>query len=507
MKFNQIEDLPERLCQCIDEVLKEDDANVADELVLLCEAVLNELAAIGFAVYLKQEHQKDRYNEFLIELFTAKSHAYNAGPLFRWAANMIKSLDTPEAEKIRPLFWEKNGILREKTNALSLLRNKVMHGFFVLPPEVNRAEAENIDEILQVILDLKLFDILDSSDFHFLTKTSQGVSFAGNWSIDDSGWELLEKAHKFGKIAHKIRFQLSEEFEARELEAVHRVAESANTDKIVSLITGKQKGAFALWQSPEQKDEILYANLVKQLCSDNNYLTVFYRIDSEGISFTEDFLIQKVLNKLKSNSEQKDLSKDPQKAIIQLSKKINRKIVIVLNYIETAMFSKNHLLHLIDFFYENNIILIAFGLHHPHLNQFFNDSISLDYKVEDVENHWENTLVNYLRYKGPDKYNENELNDYNLLLEIGHKIIEEIKSGKTVTARRFADDYGYSMEYVHEIFAVLNPYYKSDSIPFEEDAMDELYGFPIELKESSGIFLSLGRRDVRLEYKHITLSL
>ena len=34
----------------------EEEAYAADELVELCEAILNELAAIGFAVYLKQKN-------------------------------------------------------------------------------------------------------------------------------------------------------------------------------------------------------------------------------------------------------------------------------------------------------------------------------------------------------------------------------------------------------------------------------------------------------------------
>jgi hypothetical protein len=508
MRFNHSEHLPERLRKYINCVLCEDEANVADELVLLCEAVLSELAAIGFAVYLKQEHQKESYNDFLIELFTAKSHAYNAGPLFRWAANMIKSLDTPEAEKIKPLFWEKTGILREKTNGLSLLRNKVMHGFFVLPPEVNRAEAELIDEVLQEILDLKLFNVLDSADFHFLTKTNQGVSFAGNWSIDDSGWESLEKAHKFGKIANKIRFQLSDEFDRLQLETIEKVpTKDLILAEIEQLYLGKRKGAFAIWQSPCVKEDQYFAAIVKQLNSNSSFRTIFFQIEEEGISFSKDFLLQKIVNLLKAEHQIIDLSKDPFKAIPKLIEKDKRQPVVILNHIETVLFNKNHLLQLTDFFYENNILLIAFGIHHPWLNQFFNQSHYLDCKIDNIEVYWERTLMNYLRYKGPNKEVEEQREDYNKLIKIGEKIIAELKMGKTIIARRFADDNDYSMEYVHEIFAVLYPYCKTDSIPFEEDLIDELYGFPIEMKESSGIFLSLGRRDIKLEYRHKTLSL
>jgi hypothetical protein len=41
---------------------------------------------------------------------------------------------------------------------------------------------------------------------------------------------------------------------------------------------------------------------------------------------------------------------------------------------------------------------------------------------------------------------------------------------------------------------------------FQEDEIDELYGFPKTIEESSRIFLTLGRRDVKLEYQHKVLS-
>jgi len=63
------------------------------------------------------------------------------------------------------------------------------------------------------------------------------------------------------------------------------------------------------------------------------------------------------------------------------------------------------------------------------------------------------------------------------------------------------------MEYVHEAFAFLHPYLKSGKMTFEEDVLDELYGFPKEITEASRIYFSIGRRDAKLEYQHQTLSL
>lgn len=97
--------LPATIKNAIKAVLEEDEAYVADELVELSEVVLLEFAALGFAAYLKQPKQKAVFNDFLLQLFTSKSHDYNAGPLYRWAANMIKDLDTDLAAVLYPLFW------------------------------------------------------------------------------------------------------------------------------------------------------------------------------------------------------------------------------------------------------------------------------------------------------------------------------------------------------------------------------------------------------------------
>ena len=129
--------LPPRLLHRIEAVQKEDDAYAADELVELGEEILSQLAAMGIAVYLQQEKQKEVFNDFLISLFLSNGHAYNAGPLYRWAANMIKEAEGAEAALLRPFFWgEKDGkeVLNKNIHHLASLRNAVMHGFFVLPP-------------------------------------------------------------------------------------------------------------------------------------------------------------------------------------------------------------------------------------------------------------------------------------------------------------------------------------------------------------------------------------
>jgi hypothetical protein len=116
-------------------------------------------------------------------------------------------------------------------------------------------------------------------------------------------------------------------------------------------------------------------------------------------------------------------------------------------------------------------------------------------------------LHNYLRFKGPSKDRLEELADVNLLEAILAKVINALKDTKSLYARRFADEHNYNIEYVNEIFALLHPWVKSHRSAFEEDVLDELYGFPSQMTEVTPIYLSLGRRDLRLEYQHKVITL
>jgi hypothetical protein len=127
--------------EAISAALSETEAYAADELVELAEEVLHQIAAVGVVHYLQHAPQKEVYNDFLVQLFNSSGHDYNAGPLFRWAANMVKECPAMQSSARYPFFWQKaEGGLRlaERVHHLAELRNQVMHGFFVLPPEKNR---------------------------------------------------------------------------------------------------------------------------------------------------------------------------------------------------------------------------------------------------------------------------------------------------------------------------------------------------------------------------------
>jgi hypothetical protein len=125
---------PPRLRQRIEAALAEEEAYAADELVELAEELLHHLAAVGIAHYLWKAPQKEVYNDFLLQLFNGGGHDLNAGPLYRWAANMVRECPAMEASPLRAFFWERTAdgreVLAARVNRLSDLRNQVMHGFF-----------------------------------------------------------------------------------------------------------------------------------------------------------------------------------------------------------------------------------------------------------------------------------------------------------------------------------------------------------------------------------------
>lgn len=504
-------DLPLALKKAINEVLNEDEAYVADELVELCETVLLEVAALGMAAYLNQPNQKTVYNDFLLQLFTTKSHAYNAGPLYRWAANMIKELDTKEAKTLYPLFWEKKGKtvqLNSHIHHLALLRDEVMHGFFLLPPERNHKEARHVAEVIAQLNKASVFSLFKDDSFHFITKKDKLTTYSGRWGILDEEWPLMQNAHAFGELSLTIRHQLSDHFNKEQDAwlAKNRTKQKVNSH-VAKFATDKSQGALAYWHRPNENLNGLIANLYAHLKKSETHLPQFLGLDSEGITFTSNFLLGKLIRTLATEIGATKYSSDNFKAVKELREKCSKQPVMIIKDIHRSLFQSDHLLHLADFLYENNILLIAFGVHYTWMDQFFNDSNAIESKTYlPNEKEWIPLLDNYLRYKGPNKEFNNELDQYSLLKKIITHLLKEI-SNNEIVARRFADEHEYPMEYVHEAFAFLHPFLKASRIPFEEDLLDDLYGFPKEITEASRIYFSIGRRDANLEYHHQTLAL
>ena len=194
-----------RLSKKINAVLLEDERYASDELVELAEEILSSIAANGFARYIQSAKQKEVYNDFLIELFTSTEQAFNAGPLFRWAANMVKDDTNLQKRNLHRFFWDSQNdklLLAAHVHSLAELRNRVMHGFFVLPPEENRKYADSIGTLLIDLHDAGFFSF--DAVCHFISNGH----FTGQWNIsDESQWLQLLTDNSFGVLVKQILMQ------------------------------------------------------------------------------------------------------------------------------------------------------------------------------------------------------------------------------------------------------------------------------------------------------------
>jgi hypothetical protein len=210
------------------------------------------------------------------------------------------------------------------------------------------------------------------------------------------------------------------------------------------------------------------------------------------------FLVQQT-NDLKA-------SKDPLKYLKNNKEKLVFKPAIVIHQLHIALFNPGHLTTLFNELYALGVPVIATSMYYSYLKKFANqtfDERSFSKAATQEQIEW--SLHNYLRFKGPNKEQAQEIEAYNQLRMVLDQLFETIQTEKNVVARRFADQYKFPIEYVHEAFAILAPYFQEGKVEFIKDEVDELYGFPKTMEESSHIFLTLGRRDVKLEYQHKVL--
>jgi hypothetical protein len=498
----------QRLYKAIDAVLNETDAYAADELVVLAEEILYQIAAVGIAAYLNQPVQKEVYNDFLIGLFNSSGHDYNAGPIYRWAANMIREIDDfCDSEKGR-FFWEtenKNLILRNDIHRLAELRNAVMHGFFVLPPERNLEEANKIARTLIDLYESRFFDV--PNEYHFISKQA----FTGQWKItEEDQWVAFDNDTAFGKLSQRILRETGEAFREEECSIFAKGNPNGINPDIRTFIENNETGALACWIHPDMESKsTAYLDVGAWLCSQPDIKTLALRINAEGLSYTGSFLLQHLQEMLDPNKQIKTKDKKPADWLPNLRKQVKEKVVVLLDGIQLAMFSNQHITQLNQLLGNSGILLIAVGQHFRYLERFFNASCypvdRPNPAVPDIQSVMP-ALHNYLRFKGPSAEKPDEREDVKILEIILETMLKELRKKKTVVARKFADDHDFNIEYVHEIMDVLAPWIPLTREKFEEDEVDELHGFPSKMTEVTPIYLALGRRDVKLEYQHKILS-
>lgn len=498
-----------RLHQCIRAVLEEDADYAADEIIALSEEVLSSFAAVGFSRYLLSEDQDEVYNDFLFGLFNGAGSGYNAGPLFRWAANMVLQCVSPEEDAFK-FFWvvdEEGWKLNDELNQLAQLRNRVMHGFFLLPAHENNAFAEHIGSLLLRERAVRLFKSTD--DFHFMGQEG----FAGNWSVrklDD--WRPYFDCSEFGKRTKQIIHEESKEFWKLEDEFFSSGSVVQVPKQLREFLSKPGVGAMAIWHHPSDQlasDEI-YRSIGIQLRNSANCTSICYRIDGVGYNFTASFLLRSILQHLWPEREYDQLKEDKLKQVLFQYRKEHRneRIVVLLQGVHLAMFSIQHVTSLFGFLFECGITVVAIGWRYRQLEYFFADSMyigggrAIPTRVEEFDP----SIRNYFRFRTSCDVPFIKSADYYVFKSVFIHVLNATKNGVRIHARRFADENGLELEGVLEACDALHPWVEILRLEFEEDEWDEAAGVPRVLTESTQILLALGRTDLPKEYKHVVLS-
>lgn len=524
-------DYPNRIKLLVDDVNRETLEYLADELLLLSEEILSQVSAYGVLLYLQHggNLQTEKNNDYILhDLFLHEGHQ-NAGPVFYRVRKIVQELSAVLSDKQNELFSSESEI-NKKLQELASFRNALMHGFFKLPAQRNKELVNEIKEILKELHNhYKLFE--HKANFHFW-KTD---GFCGHWNIQDNDdWDALagEKGTPFGKLASKAKDELDPDGFVKEFSSIHApISELKKQSDLDGFITqdnttnsGNNKENNKAKKEPAPFKESLYVQFHprdKQL-QDEFYESVFalikqkdnvellcYTIDENGIGYTSYLLIHQLLNNLGLQTNEKD-PKQKIKSKVTGLKKSGKKMIILINNIHLVPFASDHITSMMKFFKDSGIHFVGIGWEYEHLNSVFSQKLDLmeerqkrnERNIIPDDNEIQLLIKNHTRHRGPFEKDA----DYADLKHIIHLICDRLKDKKPVIARQLADKEKVDIELINEVLYILYPYFKyeqnGDETMYKKDDIDELYGFPKTQTETSSIFLTLGRRDIDLEYKH-----
>jgi hypothetical protein len=484
----------------------------ADELLLLSEEILSQVSAYGVCLYLKQggKLQTEKNNDYILhDLFLHDGHQ-NAGPIFYRIRGIIQEL-SPEnskndhvlSEKQKDLFDGESEI-NKKLQELAAFRNALMHGFFKLPAKRNEELVEEIQAILEKLLNhYELFK--HKSDFHFW----KNEGFSGHWNIQDNDdWNYLsgKNVTLFEKLASLAKDELHSPDFVKAVSVSHEPKfEFEKKADLEGFISSDFKESLYVQFHPrhkQQQDEF-YESTYALLKQKENVKLLSYTINENGIGYTSYLLIYHLLKNLGLQTNENDSKKKIKSNVAEL-KRSGKKMVILINNIHLVPFASDHITSLMKFFKESEIHFIGIGWEYEHLNSIFSQKLDLRKEINTIPDATEIDLLikNHTRHRGPYQ-NEKEYDDLKSLIYL---ISDRLKDKKPVIARQLADEEGLDIELINEALYILYPYFKYDQSGsvnnYLKDELDELYGFPKNQTETSSIFLTLGRRDIELEYKH-----
>ena len=521
--------LNDRLRKKILGVCNEHPDYVADELLLLSEEILSQVSAYGVCLYLQKGGilQTEKNNDYILhDLFLHDGHQ-NAGPVFYNVRNLVQELTAVLSDKQNELFNSESDI-NKKLQELAAFRNALMHGFFKLPAERNLELVKEIQIILEKLL--KYYEIFKhKGDFHFWKKEG----FSGHWNLQDNDdWNALagEKATSFEKLADKAQNELHSPDFLKTVSISHEPNSAMEKkEDLEGFISSDFKESLYVQFNPRDKKQQyeFYDNAYALLKQRENVELLSYTIDENGIGFTSYLLFarlvsflapiktklsqelndEKKLKELKLSVEKpKDKLNDKVESLINDIGKLDKKkkLVLLVNNIHLVPFASDHITSLMKFFKESGIYFIGIGWEYEHLNSVFSQKLDLrkDRNVIPNEIALKQLIDNHTRHRGPFEKDA----DYADLMRIINRICQLLEDKKSVIARQLADVEKVNIELVNEALYILYPYFKYDQsgngTNYIKDDLDVLYGFPKTQSETSSIFLTLGRRDIDLEYKH-----
>jgi len=511
-------DYPNRIKLLVDDVNRETLEYLADELLLLSEEILSQVSAYGVLLYLQHggNLQTEKNNDYILhDLFLHEGHQ-NAGPVFYRVRKIVQELSAVLSDKQNELFSSESEI-NKKLQELAVFRNALMHGFFKLPAKRNEELVNEIEEILKELLNhYKLFE--HKANFHFW-KTD---GFCGHWNIQDNDdWDALagEKATPFEKLAKTAKDELDPDGFVKEFSSIQapisKLDKQSDLEEFIAQVKTDNSGNNKTKKAPAPFKESLYVQFHprdKQL-QDEFYESAFnlfqersdlkiisFSIDSEGIGYTSYLLFNKICKAVNISMPKKNV-KDK---IVKAVKKEKKKLVIFINNIHLVPFASDHITSLMKFFKESGIYFIGIGWEYEHLNSIFSQKIDLREVRNIIPDELEVNLLlkNHTRHRGPFEKEDGHAELKHIIQIIGNRL----KDKKSVIARQLADEENLDIELINEALYVLYPYIKYDQsgedTQYKEDEPDNLYNFPKTQTETSSIFLTLGRRDIDLEYKH-----
>ena len=490
------------------EVCNEQKAYVADEILLLSEEILSQVAAYGVCLYLQhgENLQTEKNNDYILhDLFLNEGHQ-NAGPIFYRVCNIIQEINSSLSDLQKELF-ESGSIIYNDLNKLAEFRNTLMHGFFKLPAERNLEIVKEIQVILEKLLNhYEIFK--QKGDFHFWKKEG----FKGHWNIQDNNdWDnLAGDLTPFEKLASRSNDELHSADFVNSVSVNHDpssgLEQKGEVEGFITRESDFKESLYVQFHPVEKKRQNeFYANTFKLLNERTDLKIISYSIDSQGIGYTAYLLFHKICKAVDISMPKKDM-KDK---IVKAVKKEKKKIVILINNIHLLPFASDHITSLMKFFKESGIYFIGIGWEYEHLNSNFSQKLKLRKDRNEIpeEKEIQQLIKNHTRHRGPYEGED----DFKNLNGVIHLICKKIKNNQPVIARQLADFEKIDIELINEALYILYPYLKYDQNGedniYIKDEPDELYEFPKNQTETSSIFLILGRRDIDLEYKHKILKL